>query len=524
MSSKIKANNEFEPFLNESQTYVWEWYIPEHKVRFGIPSLNGLWLDDKDKNIKLSTMLERVHPDDVDKILVRKNSPLYRTDKMFEVDLRLNVAAVLQPDGKSSNNYEWYGFRGKIVNRDANGKPVYLRGVAINIDRRVRVQKQLFEKKNRMLQEQRQQTEYCAGVIEEMKSFLAMLAGHADEIISGGGTQSREAYLMQINMIKEQGMHLMELSDRVRHLTNASIEEAGQKIQHVSLWEHLAELQQIYSLKVQGKSKLYFSNLYDSVAIDIDVKLLDLLLENVFNCQLRNTQKGYLTVNYSLINDNFVQFSVSCTDSNVQVGNMDLVLTESGMGLSVCRLLAKRLYGDVEVRQTEDRRLHYLITLPVHAKQYEASDYKSDSAEGMSDVFDELEAEMEVTGDDREEALELSRMQVSVLIGTSANTDIFQHQHLFNMKVAANTDNVMRLFKEQDPDIVFVDYNLPGQLQIDDMIAQMHALHPETPIVVTAQYATRPLHRRVTGEGARYLLTNPLSLRKINMMIKKYLK
>ncbi len=494
--NKLKANNEFEPFLNECETYVWEWYIPEHKVRFGIPSLNSLWLDDKTKNIKLSTMLERVHPDDMDKIFVRKNSPLYRTYKMFEVDLRLNVAPELQPDGKSSNHYEWYGFRGMIVNRDAEGKPTYLRGVAINIDRRVRVQSRLLEMRNRQLQEQKQQTDYCVGVMQEVNAFLALLASHADEIISGNGAQSREAYLMQVNQLKEQGMHLMELSDRVRQMAGVSFEEMNQKIQHISLWEHLAELQQVYSLKAQGKSKVYFSNLYDNVAIDVDVKLLDLLLENVVNCQLRNTVKGYLTINYQLLDDEHVQFCVSCTDSFVQIGNMDLVLTEGGMGLSVCRLLAKRLFGDVEVRQTDDHRLHYLITLPVNASQY----------------------------DEPEEVMEWNQLRVSVVIGSLANTETFEHQHLFNMKVASDTDEVWRLYEQQNPDIVFVDYNLPGELQIDELIGRMYELHPETPIVVTAQYATRPLHRRVTHEGARYLLTNPLSLRKINMMIKKYLK
>jgi hypothetical protein len=45
-----------------------------------------------------------------------------------------------------------------------------------------------------------------------------------------------------------------------------------------------------------------------------------------------------------------------------------------------------------------------------------------------------------------------------------------------------------------------------------------------TPVIVTAQYATRTLHHRVQEDGARYLLNNPITLRKINMMIKKYLK
>ena len=143
-----KANNEFDPFLNECQTYVWEWYIPEHIVRFGIPSLNSLWIDDKEKNIQFATMLERVHPDDIQKVLVRHTSPLYRSDKMFEVDLRLNVASELMPDGKAaSGKYEWFGFRGKTVTRDRLGRPTYVRGVAINLDERYRAQLKLISKK-----------------------------------------------------------------------------------------------------------------------------------------------------------------------------------------------------------------------------------------------------------------------------------------------------------------------------------------------------------------------------------------
>ena len=177
---KQKANNEFDSFLNECQTYVWEWYIPEQIVRFGIPSLNSLWVSDSDNHIKLSTMLERVHPDDIQKIFVRQSSPIYRSDKMFEVDLRLNVAAELSPEGKSSGQYEWYGFRGKIVRRDENGKPAYMRGVAINIDHRVKVQQKLIATKERQIQTQRQHTEYCLGVMQEFKAFITTLASQAD--------------------------------------------------------------------------------------------------------------------------------------------------------------------------------------------------------------------------------------------------------------------------------------------------------------------------------------------------------
>ena len=521
---KQKANNEFDSFLNECQTYVWEWYIPEQIVRFGIPSLNSLWVSDSDNHIKLSTMLERVHPDDIQKIFVRQSSPIYRSDKMFEVDLRLNVAAELSPEGKSSGQYEWYGFRGKIVRRDENGKPAYLRGVAINIDHRVKVQQKLIATKERQIQTQRQHTEYCLGVMQEFKAFITTLASQADSLITGESTGSREEHLHEINQLKDQGIRLMELMDRADNMVGVPMHDKEAEVTRISLWEHLAELQQVYSLKMPAGMKVYFSNLYDDVAIYANVKLLDLLLENVVNCQIHNTRNGYLTLTYQTLPSGQIQFSVTCTESEAQFDNLELVLTEGGMSLSFCRLLAKRLYGEIEVRQSEDRRLHYLITLPKdvretinHAREMQAQGEGDDEGE-EDDLFSDDELSELAYGEESNARL------VSVLVGTSESPELFQNQHLFNVMQYNKTEEVWKAFQQTNPDIVFIDYNLSGTLQIDEAIGLMHKCYPTTPVIVTAQYATRTLHHRVQEDGARYLLNNPITLRKINMMIKKYLK
>ena len=518
-----KATNDFDSFLNECQMYVWEWYIPEQKVRFGIPSLNSLWLDDYEKNIRLDTMLERVHPDDIEKIFVRHTSPLYRSDKMFEVDIRLNVAAELMPDGKSSGKYEWYGFRGKTVKRDEKGNPTHCRGVAINIDRRVRAQKKLLSNKDRLLQNEKQHTEYCANVMQEVSSFIATLASHADDIITGNIEVTREERLQLVNKLKIQSAHIMDLVDKASQFAGTHEQDEDRKIQHLALWEHMAELQQLYSIKLPGQMKVYFSNLYDNVAIDVNVKLFDLLLENVVNAQSRNTRSGYLTMNYQMVSNDMIQFCVSCTDCLTQYGNLDFVLTESGMSLSVCRLLAKRLGGDVCVRHTEDNRLHYIVTFPTNAARPFDNEQNEDADDLMS-LNDVDEDDQSDENYDKDTEREISAKHATVLIGSTDTSNSFRNQNLFDTFIVDSTEKVWKFFQVQNPDMVIVDYNLPGQMQIDTLLVQMHALYPDTPIVVTAQYATRPLHRRIQQNGARYLINNPLSLRKINMMIKKYLK
>ena len=505
-----KASNEFETFLNECNTYVWEWYIPEQFVRFGIPSLNGLWIDDKEKIFKLTTVLERVHPDDFDKIFVRRNSPLYASDEMFEVDIRLNL----------TGKWEWFGFRGKTLKRDKSGRPIHLRGVAINIDQRIRAQIKLLGQKEHLLQNERHKTDYCAGVMQEVVSFITSLAPAAEAIISGDSLYSREERLAKIAEIKEKVTHILELNDKVKTLLGG-MGEADRSFKTLSLWEHLAELQQVYALKQPSVPKLYFSNLYDDLTVRINVKVFDILIENVINTQMHNTHGGYLTMSYVRLGEQ-LQLTVTSTGNGLPADSLERVGSESRLGLSVCRLMAKRLWGDITVEQEEGGKVHYRITLPLDAGK------ASGEQSVKLDVFDELEAEPK----DRRKPVAVAPSVVvpavsglpTVLIGVLSETAYFYGQHLFNVIVANSTDEMLRLFEERQPEIVFIDYNLRGALAPLDVVRRMRQMSHDTPIIVTSDYAHRVLHRQVRELGAQYLLTNPLSLRKVNVMIRKYLK
>ncbi len=519
-----KQFNEFEPFLNDCETYVWEWYIPEHKVRFGIPSLNSLWSDDKDKNIKLDTMLERVHPDDIQKVLVRHTSPIYKSDKMFEVDLRLNVAAELKPDGQSSGEYEWYGFRGKTVERDRLGRPTYVRGIAINLDQRYRAQLKLINQKEHQLQHARQQLEYSSGIIQEVGVFIRNLAENANVLISSDGISNSENLLMHLASLKDKVSHLLELTDKFKFSVGVNDFADSSEVRALALWEHLAELQQVYSLKAGNRMKFYFSNLYDNVVIHVDVNLLDLLLDNLINPQFRSQSTGTTAVSYVFDYPNdLLRITVTCSGTTTTEADTHTSYTESGLGLSVCRLMAKRMYGSVHVEQIEPGKLKYIVTLPLDARkaanQYSFQRGVEDAKSG--DALEELTREREA------EANEILQNRASlphVLIGMRDNTSLYSNQHLFEVTVTSNTDELEAAFAQMDPDIVFIDSSLPGNLQVFDLITLMHQKAPETPIIVTDDYGQRPLHKRIQRLGARYLLTNPLSLRKVNMMIKKYLK
>ena len=509
-----KGFNDFDSFLNECQTYVWEWYIPEQKVRFGIPSLNSLWIDDRTKNIKLETMLERVHPDDIQKVLVRHTSPLYRSDKMFEVDLRLNVADELMPDGKTaSGKYEWFGFRGKTVSRDKLGRPTYVRGVAINLDERYRAQKKLISQKDYLLQNARQKTDYCAGVMQEMGTFLRSLAESANTFIGKNDEQNQADRLVLMQDLSAQAERIIELTDKFRQFVGDHDPVEDQDIRPLSLWEHLAEQQQIYSLK-GPQLKIYFSNLYDNRQIYINVKLFDVLLENLIAPQRMLHYGGCVTISYSISPDEkSVKLTILCSTDQlltplVQEASADM------MGVSVCRLLVKRLCGTFMVKRLDKDQVQYSVTLPFDPRK-----------NTPFDEDDEKEMLDETATEELTESLLINRSTLPhVLIGMTDDAELYQNQHLFEVSISNTTEKMLEEFRSLNPDIVFLDNNLPGNLSVTELISQMASIYSDTPIIVSADYADRTLHKQIQQLGARYLITNPLSLRKVNMMNKKYLK
>ena len=510
--ARSKAYNEFESFLNECNIYVWEWYSPERFVRFGIPSLDGLWANEHEKIFKLATVLERVHPDDVDKIFVRRSSPIYKSDSMFEIDLRLNL----------NGQYEWYGFRGKTLKRDKNGRPTYLRGVAINIDKRIKVQQKLMTRKDRHLKEEMRKTSYFSSVMQEVLAFIRTLASNADSIIMNDDKELKEERLLKLNDIKEQGARIANLVLRIKSMIGEKEPSVENHIRCISLWEHLAELQQVFSINLAGNLKLYFSNMYDSNMIKIDVNLFDLLLENVVKAQMHNARHGSLVMNYSMKSKESLLITVTCTENERTIEDFEQNITEAGLGLSVCRLVAQRLYGEIHVVADGQGRIQYQITLPLDATNL--CDDDADVSDCIKlDVLDELTTDEDYIGEIYGMGNEMTA-RPHVLIGVQTDTDIFQNQHLFEVATVRTTDSLMSHFAEHEPDIVFADSNLKGELSTFELITEIRKISADTPIIITADYAARPLHKKVRQLGAQYLLSNPLSLRKVNVMIKKYLK
>ena len=242
-----------------------------------------------------------------------------------------------------------------------------------------------------------------------------------------------------------------------------------------------------------------FSNVDDERQIFINIRLFDVLFENLMVPQRLLHSGGNVTLNYEILPD---EKSVRLIVGYIpKIGMNQHDSASDMMSASVCQLLTKRLGGSFQMKKLDKGQLQYVVTLPL------------DSREDVVPLEDPESPETE----DRS-------MLPFVLLGVEDKAEMYQNQHLFDVNVCTDTSRLFEVYEKTNPDIVFIDRNLPGSISVIDLISQMSALHAETPIIVLSDEAERQYHKQIQQLGARYLLTNPLTLRKVNMMIKKYLK
>ena len=74
----------------------------------------------------------------------------------------------------------------------------------------------------------------------------------------------------------------------------------------VSLWECMVEMQQIYSLKIQGPVRLIFTNSYDNMKVLIDKEKLNQILDHLLSNAIKFTKAGYISYGYEVKLDKLV--------------------------------------------------------------------------------------------------------------------------------------------------------------------------------------------------------------------------
>jgi PAS domain S-box-containing protein len=116
--------NDIDAILAKSTLPWWEWDIASNRVLSNSLKITTLGYSESEFiDCPYQKYTDLLHPDDYKKTMDAMYRVLRKETDLYDIDYRIK---------NSAGEYQWYIDRGFVINKDANGNPLRIRGIVLN--------------------------------------------------------------------------------------------------------------------------------------------------------------------------------------------------------------------------------------------------------------------------------------------------------------------------------------------------------------------------------------------------------
>ncbi|MBN1597039.1 MAG: PAS domain-containing protein [Bacteroidales bacterium] len=502
---------------------AWDWNIVTGEVFFNKRWAEMLGYKLKEIEPSLSSWENLVHPDDMPIVIKVLSEHLEGKTEFYETEHRMRTI-----DGK----WKWILDRGKVTERDINGKPLRATGTHLDITERREMEDQIKQKneeyqvineelteslnriqmintelekaKVKVEESDRLKTAFLANLSHEIRTPMNGILGFADLLKKEKLTP--KAQKRYIEIIEQSGLRMLNL---IEDLVDISMIESNQ----VEIRNELTNLNQLmdkvyHFFKPQAQHKeLEFEVrkglLPEECNIMIDTVKLEQILTNLVNNAIKFTADGKVEMGYKLIKDT-LHFWVTDTGIGIaeemhkliferfrQVNKTYLSGIEgTGLGLAISKAFIELMGGKIRVDSDTGKGATFKFTLP-----YSKVELKHSSGAVKEQPVVKTALTILIAEDD-----EISYMFLEELLAENNATILH----------AKNGQQAIELF-QQNPEVrlILMDIKMPVMNGLD-ATRRIRELDGNVPILAQTAYASQNDKQQVLDAGCNGYITKPI--------------
>ena len=266
----------------------------------------------------------------------------------------------------------WEESYATIAERDTDGKPVKIVGTTMRIDDRKAMEEALVQARNRAEESDRLKTSFIANIRHEIRTPLNAIVGFTSVLPDIEDAAERQSLL---DLIHENTQKLLRIVDDVVNISK--IESGKEELVmttfdlNLLLDQYVSRYQKDLNAEVQMTTVLPM----DSLVITTDYSRLEEILKHLLSNAVKFTQQGVVEVGYHKPADGRVVIWVRDTGKGIAEENQERVFERffkvdefipgAGLGLSICRVMAYSLGGNVTVESKLGEGSKFIVEIPI---------------------------------------------------------------------------------------------------------------------------------------------------------------
>ncbi len=396
---------------------------------------------------------ELVHPDDVEATTEKIQKHLDGETDIYHAEFRVKCG-----DGK----WKWILDLGRVFERDADGVPVRMNGIHVDIDKQKRLQQRLSETKEKAEVANRAKSIFLANMSHELRTPLNAVLGYSQLLKADDSLQSTQQDYVEI--ISRSGEHLLSLINDVLDMSKI---DAGHNVLE-SKWfdfsETVEEVLDLMEMKAKEKRLVLSSDFIGEMphfALGDVVKLRQVLI-NLLGNAIKFTPSGEVKLMIkceTLAQEQHqIHFLVSDTGPGIRPEDhqrifvpfeqldSDVTQNGTGLGLSISKQFVEMMGGALTVSSQQGEGSTFTFSLAFETALQHQGLQPVAYQQVLGIKYPQTPPKILVA----EDQIDNQNLIITILEGAG-----------FQVKLAKNGQEAVELHHSWQPDLIWMDRRMP---------------------------------------------------------------